>query len=256
MTYDPSNPMGMIPDPYSGDSFVLPETLCTDQRRLWFRRSNEIIGFLMTTELALKDCEFKYDHFASEKKLKPDTPFRLKSSDGRVLDIPIHSFLKQCANGIDILCRQVFVMLYGSLETYLFELIERSYHEIGKTEDILDLSLDIMMRRNWDGKFCKMRDEFNLNYKANELISHFKGFEMNFENKVFKNPLLFLDELAQVRHKIIHASSILEKGRLIFLNAQVFHAYYAFCALLTDYVDNLFAKRFGYDRVKINPAKA
>jgi hypothetical protein len=256
MTYDPSNPMEMIPDPYSGDSFVLPETLCTDQRRLWFRRSNEIIGFLMTTELALKDCKSNYEHFSSEKKLKPDTPFRLKSSDGRSLDIPIHTFLKQCANGIDILCRQVFVMLYGSLETFLFELIEQSFHEIGIAEDILDLSLEIMMRKKWDGKFCKMSDVFDLNYKANEMISHFKGFEMNFENKVFKNPLLFLDELAQVRHKIIHASSILEKGKLIFLNAQVFHAYYAFCALLTDYVDHLFAKRFGYDRVKINPAKA
>jgi hypothetical protein len=54
----------------------------------------------------------------------------------------------------------------------------------------------------------------------------------------------------------VHASSILEKGRLIFVNAQVFHAYYGFCTLLTDYVDDLFAKRFGYERVKINPAEA
>jgi hypothetical protein len=170
--------------------------------------------------------------------------------------MPTQTFLKQCASGVDVLCRQVYVMLYGSLETFLFELLERSFSEIGVTENILDLSLEVVMRKKWDGKFCKMSDVLGLNYKASDLTNHFKEFEMNFEGKVFKNPLLFLDELAQIRHRIVHASSILEKGRLIFVNAEVFHAYYGFCALLTEYVDGLFVKKFGYERRKINPAEA
>ena len=90
-------------------------------------------------------------------------------------------------------------MYYGSLETYLFELLERSFPEIGVTENILDSSLEIMMGSKWrDGKFCKMRDIFGLNYKANDIKNHFSAFEMNFEGKIFKNPLLFMDELAKV----------------------------------------------------------
>ena len=256
MSKDPNNPLGMVADPYAGDGFVFSETLCTEQRRSWFRRTNEILGFLMTTELALKECKANYEHIVAQKKLQPDTPFKLESSDGRSVITPLGNFLKQCINGVDVLCRQIFVMYYGSLETYLFELIERSYPKIGITENILQSSLGIMMGSNWDGKFCKMRDVFGINYKANDIKNHFSSFEMNFEGKKFKNPLLFLDELAQVRHKIVHASSILEKGKLIYINAQVFHAHYAFCTLLTDYIDILFSKKFDYNRIKINPAEA
>jgi hypothetical protein len=210
----------------------------------------------MTTELALKECKTNYTRVASQKKLKPDTPFKLESSDGRSVVTPFKTFLKQCDNGIDVLCRQVFVMYYGSLETYLFELLDRSFTEIGIAKNILDSSLEIMMGSKWDGKFCKMRDVFGLNYKALDIKNHFSAFEMNFEGKIFKNPLLFLDELAKIRHKIVHASSILEKGQLIYINAEVFHAHYAFCVLLTDYIDGLFAKRFGYEQVKIHPGRA
>jgi hypothetical protein len=256
MSKDSDNPLRMIADPYAGDGFVFPETPCTEQRRSWFRRANEISGFLMTTELALKECKTKYEQEAAQRRLKPDTPFKLGSSDGRSVITPLGTFLKQFTDGVDVLCRQVFVMYYGSLETYLFELIERSYPEIGTTEDLLQSSLGIMMGSNWDGKFCKMRDIFGINYRASDIKNHFRSFEMDFEGKKFQNPLLFLDELAQVRHRIVHASSILATGQAIYINAQVFHAHYAFCALLTDYIDSLFSKKFNYRRIMINPAKA
>ena len=183
MNFDPKNPLGMIPDPFAGDSFIIPETPCTDQRRLWFRRTNEILGFLTTTEFALKKCKSKYELLLSKSKLKPDTFLKFESPDGRSVVMPTRTFLKQCSSGVDVLCRQIFLMLYGSLETFLFELFERSFSDMGQTENILDSYLEIMMRKKWDGRFCKMSDVFGLNYKANDLINHFKGFEMNFEGK-------------------------------------------------------------------------
>jgi hypothetical protein len=211
---------------------------------------------MMTTELAIQESKAKYEAVLTQKRITPSTPIRIKSSDGRSMVCPANALIKQFSQGVDVLCRQIFIMLYGSLETYLFQLIERSFPKIGITEGILDLSKDIMMRGKWDSKFCKMRDDFGLNYKTRDLNNHFKNFEMNFEGKVFKSPIHFLDELAQIRHRIVHASSILEKGRLIFINAQVFHAYYAFCAQLTDYIDGLFAARFDFSREKINPGGA
>jgi len=114
----------------------------------------------------------------------------------------------------------------------------------------------IMMGSNWDGKFCKIRDVFGIDYKASDIKQHFSSFEMDFEGKKFKNPFLFLHELVKIRHRIVHASSILETGQTIYINAQVFHAYFAFCALLTDYIDSLFSKKFNFGRITINPAEA
>jgi hypothetical protein len=253
---EPKNPLKMVTDPFSGDTFVLPETPCTVERRLWFKRTNEIIAFLMTTELAIKETKLKYEQILSKKGLRPETPMKIESSDGRSLVCPAHTLIKQFSQGIDVLCRQVFIMFYGSLETFIFQLMERSFPELGITENILGQSLEIMMRRKWDSKFCKMSDVFGLGYKARDLNNHFLDFEMNFERKVFKNPLAFLDELAQIRHKIVHASSILEKGHSIFINAKVFHAYFSFSAHLTEYIDKLFTSRFQFERERIKPEEA
>jgi len=112
------------------------------------------------------------------------------------------------------------------------------------------------MKGNWDGKFCKMQSAFGIDYKASDLINHFKDFEMNFGGTKFQNPLNFLDELAQIRHRIIHASSMLNNGKPIFINAQIFPSFLSFFALLTEYVDRLFSEKFAYTQTKINPAEA
>ncbi len=256
MADEQNNPLGMIRDPYAGDSFVLPESLCTDERREWFRRSNEIMSFLTLSDLSLKECKSKYEKLLTQKKLQPDTTLRLRFSDGRLIFMPVIKFLNGCNDSVEFLCRQVFVMLYGAWETYLFEIIEKSFPQVGVFENILEESLKIMMKGNWDGKFCKMGTRLGVGYRASDLIQHFGGFDMNFEGTIFKNPLHFLDELAQIRHKIIHASSILDNGKPIFINAQIFPAYFSFLVLLTDYVDNIFSKQFNYNRLKIKPAKA
>jgi hypothetical protein len=42
MNRDPEDPIGMVPDPLAGDLFVFPSTKCTRERRLFFKRTNEI----------------------------------------------------------------------------------------------------------------------------------------------------------------------------------------------------------------------
>jgi hypothetical protein len=256
MADKPNNPLGMIRDSYAGDSFILPETLCTDERRSWFRRCKEIMGFLTITELSLKECRNRYEQLLVQKKLQPDTPLKLGFSDGRSAIMPVNKFLNGCNDGVEFLCRQVFVMLYGAWETYLFELLEKSFPQVGISENVLEESLRIMMKRNWDGKFCKMGNLFGVEYRVGDVIQHFRMFELNYEDTMIKNPLIFLDELAQIRHKIIHASSILDNGKQIFINAKILPAFFSFFVLLTEYVDNLFSKKFNYVQSKINPAEA
>jgi hypothetical protein len=188
--------------------------------------------------------------------MKQNTPLKFSLDSGDCIMTTPKKITSTAINGVNILTRQVFVMFYGSFETYLFELLERSFPLIGINEDILDKAREILMLRKWDGKFCRMNEEFNIGYKAKDLIAHFKDFDMDFEGVKFKNPLSFFDEIANVRHRIVHASSILENNKEIIINMNMFHGMFGFFLLLTEYIDNLFVKKFGYECKDMIPGEA
>jgi len=238
------------------NGFVLPLQKCTNERKLFFHRMNEILSFLYVTTVSLNDCNNNYQKLIPKMPYKEDTPIKITLSGGNFATMPAKRLIKLTREGVDILTRQIFIMIYGSFETYLYQLFEKSYSKIGITEKFLDKSIDILMRKKWDGKFCKMSEEFELGYKANSLITHFSGFKLNFEGESFNNPLTFLDELAKIRHKIIHASSIYEKDTKIFIEVKVFNEMFGFFSMLTDYIDKLFSQRFEYERIDLKPADA
>lgn len=112
------------------------------------------------------------------------------------------------------------------------------------------------MLKKRDGKFCEMNEVFGIDYKAGNLSDHFKTSEMDFEGIKHKNPLTFLDEMAQVCLRIVHASSLLENDELIIIDMNIFHSFLGFFFLLTDYIDERFGSKFGFTRTAINPAEA
>jgi len=257
MTSTRDNPLGMVPDPFAGNAFVLSKTDCTEERRQFFRRMNEIQTFLFITKHSFDVCREKYDNnIIPALPFKANTPIKLAMDSGNFIVLTASRIIEMTTNGINPLTRQAFVMFYGSFETYLFQLFERSFPLVGVTENILDKSRDILMLKKWDGKFCKMNEVLGINYKAGDLINHFQTFEMDFEGKKHRNPLTFLDEITQVRHRIVHASSLLENAKLIIIDMNSFHGFFGFFFLLTDYIDNLFASKFGYARTTTNPEEA
>jgi hypothetical protein len=257
MNRDLQNPLGLLPNPISGEVFVFPATKCTLERRLFFKRTNEIHALLLITKHAYDETNKIYQHRIPKFPKRENTPIKIELNSGYSLIFPAGYILKLSSEvGINILMRQTFVMLYGSFETYLFQLFERSFALIGVAEDErIDRSIEILMGGKWDSKF-KMSNVFALDFKAGDLNQYFSGFELNLEEKIYKNPLLFMDELAKVRHRIIHASSILDKTHLISVGIEVFHGLYGVYFLLTEFVDSLFEKRFVYPRPEITPAEA
>jgi hypothetical protein len=245
----------MVPDRYDGTTFVLPPTTCTDERRLFLRRTNEILGFMFVTCLSYQEYRCHLEKIIPSLPFKEKTPMKI-TLKSRMSMMPANRIVTLTKDGVDILARQIFVMIYGSFETYLYGLFDRSYSAVGVSGGFLETSLDILMKRRWDGKFSKMEYVFGIEYRAGRLIDHFSGFKMEFEGNLFKNPLDFLDELTQVRHRIVHASCILEKDKAIFIDTDVLPVLVAFLFRLTDYIDDMFAKRFGYLRVVLNPAEA
>lgn len=253
---DPNNILSMVRDPFAGDGFVFPVTKCTRERRFFLKRTNEINALLYITKHSYDQTNIFYQTKIRELPQKASTFIKIELSTRNSTIFPARKILQLTADGINILTRQAFIMFYGSFETYLFQLLERSYNNMGVTEDALDRSIDILMGGKWDSKFNKMSEIFDLKFKSGELTSHFSGFVLNFEGEIYKNPLSFLDELAKVRHRIVHASSILENDKLISIDMNIFHGFYGFYFLLTDFTDSLFAKRFDYPRLDVNPAEA
>jgi hypothetical protein len=256
MSEEIKNPLNMERDPFAGDGYVLPKTACTKERRLFFKRVNEIHGLLFITKHSYDETNKLYQKKIQEFEKKENTPIKMELPTGSSTIFPAGFILKIATEGINVIARQAFVMFYGSFETYLFQMLERSFPNIGIDQDILDHSIEILMGGKWDGKFNKMSEIFDLNFKAGELNRKFEGFEINFDENIFKNPLLFLDELAKVRHRIVHASSIYENDQLISVEMNIFQGFYGFYFLLTDFVDSLFSTRFDYPRIELNPAEA
>jgi hypothetical protein len=258
----------MVPDPFTGDTFVMPEALCTPERKSWFNRANKIVAIQKIIALSLQEYRNNNEKkFSNPSSFKENTPIKIESEDGTYIAVPVWLLFKLCSDGIAIMNNQLFVMLYGSFETYLFEMFETTYPRIGITEKTLNISLDILMNKKWDGKFCKMSQIFKIDYRTSKLVEVFSGFKMDFMGITFKNPLEFLDELAKIRHRIIHASSIinrafadkyqtenLEQGKQINIPQEIIPTLYGFYVLLTDYIDDLFANKYGYKRIKIKPS--
>ena len=53
MSSNDRNPLNMVRDPFAGDSRVLHPIECTDERRSFIKRFNEILAFLYTSLDAL-----------------------------------------------------------------------------------------------------------------------------------------------------------------------------------------------------------
>ena len=220
-----------------------------------------VIGVSGTAEWLYRkgiNDEYKkhFEKVIPQLPFKDRTPIKIEWKASKSLMMPARKIVSLSKESFDILPRQIFIMVYGSFETYLFQLFERSYPLISVTKDTLDLSLGILMKKRWDGKLSKMANTFGFEYKASQIKNYFSSLEMDFNGESITNPLDFLDKLVQVRHRIVHASSIFEEGRLITIDICFIPEFFFFLYHLTDYIDSLFAKRFGFQRIKINPAEA
>ncbi len=253
--YNGENPLSMQPDPFDGKTFILPETECTDERSKFFKRMNEILGFMYVSLLCYDEYRKHFNKIIPKLTFREKTPIKIEWKGSKSAVLSARKVISLSKEAFDILPRQIFVMSYGSFETYLFQLFERSFPIIDITDKTLELSIEILMKRRWDGKFSKMAHTFDVDYKAAQLIDHFSKLTMDFNGTIIKNPLTFLDELVQIRHKIVHASSFFEKGRKVFIDINFVPEFFFFLYHLTAYIDGLFVERFGYETIKVNPAE-
>ena len=74
MKKEPDNPLGMVPDPISRQGFVFPITKCTRERRLFFKRANEIHALLFITKHAYDETNKIYQQRIPKLPKMGNTP--------------------------------------------------------------------------------------------------------------------------------------------------------------------------------------
>jgi hypothetical protein len=155
MNTDLQNPLGLIPIRFQA-SVHFPPTKCSRKKAI-FKRTNEIHALLFITKHAYDETSKIYHQRIEKLPKRENTPIKLELNAGHSLMFPAGHILGLTNDGINILTRQTFVMLYGSFETYLYQLFERSFAILGVPEDErIDRSIEILMGGKWDSKFNKM----------------------------------------------------------------------------------------------------
>ena len=72
-------------------------------------------------------CKEKYEAIIPKLPEKSNTPMKLEMNGDNFIAMPAARIIEMTTNGINLLTRQAFVMFYGSFETYLFQLFEKSF---------------------------------------------------------------------------------------------------------------------------------
>lgn len=256
------NPLGMHPLE-EGGPFVLPPAACSQRRLEFFRRGNTILGFYTVTAIVSKTGQDVISNQEKLGKFKPDTAFRLKMGDGSIAQMNYGLFKKYFTKAGAHLTNQVFLMLYGNFEAYLCDLVLDALTQM-KVSDPYEETLRLMYTSKWRGKMDRITQKLNVPLGTKVFVNQFKDIDMGFLGQQCKNPIEFLEKAADLRHRLVHYSSKVDKEFLnVYPNAGLSEgdtislpfglpmSLQLFYAHLTDVIDKAFSSKFGWQRTVV-----
>lgn len=258
-----NNPMKMIQGPYG--LYILPPTQCSEFRENFFRRGNQIIGFYVSiSTYSEKGLQLsKVEELRS--RYKDSTPIPIGGFPGRSIVINYGQLKKLFSDAGTHLTNQVFLMIYGNFEAYLIGVVQKALLEISKPNGEIEVA-NFLSGKKWEGKFSKLTQEFKVDLGGNRLKNKFASFEMEFLGEKYSNPIVFLDALTALRHRLVHSNGrvdgllisqfpklSLKKGDLVSFQLGIPIDFHLFFCHLTEVVDDLFSARFNWKQNTLKP---
>ena len=163
------------------------------------------------------------------------------------------------------LTNQVFLMLYGSFEAYIADLVlDGLTHQ--DTKDPYQEALHLMVLAKWRGKIDRIGQKLNVGLGKRRFVAKFRDMELEFLGEQFKDPLEFLERAGGLRHLLVHSSGRVDEAfasqypkanmraaDTISLPTDLPIALHLFLVHLSDLFDEIFAAKFGWDRTTIGP---
>ena len=260
------NPLGMrqLPD---GGPFVLPRTLATARRQEFLQRANSILGFYVALTITANEGKKVIDAHERSGKFVDATLMRLPfEARGTVAQFNYGALKRFHATAGTTLTNQVFLMLYGNFEAFLSDLVLDALSELGDSADPEQEAIYLMMARKWPGKFDKMTQRLKVKLGKRVLVRHFSGIDMGFLGKATNDPRVYLQMMADLRHRLVHAGSRanrkfvarypesgLKAGDSINVPFGLPLELQLIFTHLSEAVDEAFANRFGWERTMVAP---
>ena len=262
----PRNPLGMYQLEQSGP-FVLPSSPCTTRREELMKRGNSILGFYSVIGLTSGEGHRAITKAEAEGTFDDATPFEVKFGDqGPISRLNYGLFKKLHAEAGANLTNQVFLMLHGSFEAYILDLVGDAIAQSGVDQDPFEESVRLMAGTKWRGKVDRIGQKFGIALGKKRFVAHFKDFEMGFLGEGTADPIEFLEKATDLRHRLVHAvgrvdaafaatypKAGLSEGDKIRLPLGLPVGMHLFFVHLSDLFDKAFASRFGWKRRAIAP---
>jgi hypothetical protein len=257
------NPLGMQPLEHK-DMYVLPSQLCSQKRSDFISRGNRILG----SYTAIVACGNLGNEFVESQartgKFNELTPMRLTINE-RTLQTTYRQIKNLYRKGCPQLVNYIFLMIYGNFEAFLADSVNdglTAQKHLTPTEETIRLT----MAAKWLGKIDRISQRFDIDLGKRIRTKKFTELKMEFQNTVYKDPIDFLQKMADVRHRLIHSSGRvdslflgefpncgLSEGDLIELPPSIPYDVHFFFVLLTDLIDEAFSMKFSWSRTKISP---
>ena len=263
---EPDNPLGMIQLP-DGGPFVLPKTLATGRRQEFMQRANSILGFYIALTITASEGKKVIDAHEKSGAFVDATTMRLPfETRGTVAQFNYGALKLFHARAGATLTNQVFLMLYGNFEAFLSDLVLDALSELGDSPDPDQEAIELMTARKWPGKFDKMTQRLKVKLGKRVFVRDFSGIEVGFLGEATNDPRVYLQMMAYLRHRLVHAGSKanrqfvarypksgLKSGDPINLPLGLPLELQLIFTHLSATVDKAFAKQFGWERTMVAP---
>jgi len=165
------------------------------------------------------------------------------------------------------LTNQAFLMIYGNFEAFLGDMVRDAFAASG-SPDPEGETLKTLSRKSWPGRFDAIHQRVGVRLPKRQFTVAFQNRRLVFLGQQRKDPRQFLDDLAQVRHLLVHSAGRLNAGflqqypraghsvgDLIKIPSDAPHELQLFFAVMTEIVDCALADQFGWSRPTKDPAK-
>ena len=240
--------------------FVLGEALCTERRKDFLLRGNNILtSFTIIANLS----NFGYQYInkqdiPNERRMRLTIGKRfIQCKNITLKDMYIPS-LKQLAN-------QTFVSIYGNFEAYLIDILIDALERLGESNPQQE-SMKILAMRGWEGKIDSIGQKLNIKVGKGKFREKFKDIPMEIEGKACSDAISFLQNIADVRHLIVHTAgrvdarlaknypdANLKEGDEIAIPVELAFDLHIFLVSFTEIFDKAFSERFKWEQKVIHP---
>lgn len=263
MKDNPENPFS-LKELALGESYVLGPELCTYWKKEFLRRGNSILASYSMASCYASLGNQQIVSLEEINKINAETDFRL--TIGKRFMRCNYGLMKKTFNEtLRQLSNQAFLMVYGNLEAYLIDVVYEAFSNQGSADPSQD-AVNIMARTKWEGKIDSICQRFSLELGKRQFADSFRNIKMEFLGESFSEPLPFLQNIAEIRHLLVHSSGRIgdrliqrypeagfTKDTVIAIPFELPFDLHLFLTVFSDVFDKSFSDKFNWPRNIVQP---